>query len=344
MVLEPVVAETFTDVVDELLLQSHASFPNFLVRHLVDVFPERLVALILDIAFTEVLLVEVFPLASTPRRVVHTVGNISHVTFFWIHIVNLSVFVVGENLVVAVRFSREVTRPDFLEHELRHLTVQPAYAVDFLTSLAKEGRHTEAFALIVGVLTTKTHEVVPTDAKTARELTEIFAAKSFIEIVVTSRHRSVYGVERASTNEFECFVEVETTFHEVCETLEVSKCSVTFVAVINVFFDAELLEGEDTTDTEEIFLLHTVFPVTTIESVSDLTVELRVHLVVSVEQIERHTTHINTPNECMNGESRERHVYHHLVAVSVEHTFDRHTVEVLCFIVSNLLTVHRERL
>ena len=213
-----------------------------------------------------------------------------------------------------------------------------------MTSLAKEGGHAETLTLIVGVLTTKTHEVVPADAKTARELTEVFAAKCFIEIVVTSRHRSVHGVERASTNEFESFVEVETTFHEVCETLEVGKCSVTFVAVINVFFDAELLEGEDTTDTEEIFLFHTVFPVTTIESVSDLTVELRVHLIVSVEQIERHTTHIDAPNECMNGESRERHVYHHLVAIGIEHAFNRHTVEVLCFIVSNLLTVHRERL
>ena len=195
MVFEPVVAETFTDVVDELLLQSHTSFPNFLVRHLVDVFPERLVALILDVAFTEVLLVEVFPLASTPRRVVHTVGDISHVTFFRIHVVNLSVFVVSENLVFAVRFSREVTGPDILEHELRHLTMQPAYAIDFLTSLAEEGGHAETFALVVGILATKTHEVVPADAKAARELTKILTTESFIEVVVSSRHGSVHGVE-----------------------------------------------------------------------------------------------------------------------------------------------------
>ena len=118
MVLEPVVAETFTDVVDELLLQSHTSFPNFLVRHLVDVFPERLVALILDVAFTEVLLVEVFPLASTPRRVVNTIGDIAHMAFIGIHIVNFRILIVSENLVVAVAFSREIARPDFLEHEL----------------------------------------------------------------------------------------------------------------------------------------------------------------------------------------------------------------------------------
>ena len=118
----------------------------------------------------------------------------------------------------------------------------------------------------------------------------------------------------------------------------------TFVAVIYVFFDAELLEGEDTADTEEVLLLHAVFPVTTVESVSDLTVELRVHLVVSVEKIKGHTTYVDTPDEGMNSEGGEGHVYNNLVAVSVEHTFDGHTVEILCFVVGNLLTIHREGL
>ena len=195
MVLEPVVAEAFTDVVDELLLQSHTSFPNFLVRHLVDVFPKRLVALILDEGLAEILLVEVFPLASTPRGIVHTISDIAHVAFLGIHIVNFCILIVRENLVVAVRLSREVARPDFLEHELRNLTVQPAYAVDLLTSLAEEGRHAETFAFVVGILATETHEVIPADAEATRELSEIFATERFVEVVVTSRHGSVHGVE-----------------------------------------------------------------------------------------------------------------------------------------------------
>ena len=73
--------------------------------------------------------------------------------------------------------------------------MQPAYAIDFLTSLAEEGGHAETFALVVGILATKTHEVVPAAAKAARELTKILTTESFVEIVVSSRHGSVHCVE-----------------------------------------------------------------------------------------------------------------------------------------------------
>ena len=77
---------------------------------------------------------------------------------------------------------------------------------------------------------------------------------------------------------------------------------------------------------------------------SDLTIELRVHLIVSVEKIERDTTYIDTPDEGMNCEGREGNIYDYLIAVGIEHALDGHAVEILSFVVGNLLTIHREGL
>ena len=48
----------------------------------------------------------------------------------------------------------------------------------------------------------------------------------------------------------------------------------TFIAVIDILLDTHLLQCEHTTDTEQNLLLQTVLPVTTVERVSDRTVEL----------------------------------------------------------------------
>ena len=56
-----------------------------------------------------------------------------------------------------------------------------------------------------------------------------------------------------------------------------------FVAVIDIFLDAQLLQRQNTTDTEQDFLLQAVFPVTAIQLVSDGTVELAVHFIVSIK-------------------------------------------------------------
>ena len=72
------------------------------------------------------------------------------------------------------------------------------------------------------------------------------------------------------------------------QTLQVEQGCVAFVAVIDLRVDAELVEHEHTTDTEQVFLLDTVFPVTAVELVGDLTVKFRVHIEVCIHQIELH--------------------------------------------------------
>ena len=175
----------------------------------------------------------------------HAIGDITYVAFVGIHVIYFLVLVVSEDLVLTIGFGGEVTGPNTLEHALRDLTMQPADAVHFLTSLAKEGGHAEALALVFGVLTTESHEIVPANAEFAGILTEIFSAKAFVEVVVAGGNGSVDGIERAGAHQFERFVEVETAFHEVGKALQVSQRGMSFVAVVNVLRDAEFFSGRE---------------------------------------------------------------------------------------------------
>ena len=76
----------------------------------------------------------------------------------------------------------------------------------------------------------------------------------------------------------------------------------------------------------------------------DALVELRVHLVVGVEQIEFHTTDIDTPDVGMHIIVEVRHIDHQRIAILVELALHRQATEVLGFVVGHLLSVHRQTL
>ena len=152
------------------------------------------------------------------------------------------------------------------------------------------------------------------------------------------------GVERACTHQFKSFVKIQSAFNVVNQTLHVAQGGMTFIEVVNVFRDAQLLQSQNTADTEQIFLLQTVFPISAIEGVGDVAVVLRVEVVVCVEQIEADAAHVGTPNGCMNLIVWEGHINDDLVAIFIEHTLNWQTVEILGIVVGNLLAVHRERL
>ena len=56
--------------------------------------------------------------------------------------------------------------------------------------------------------------------------------------------------------------------------------------MIYVFLDAQFLQSKNTADTKQNFLFQTVLPVTAIKLVSDGTVELAVHFIIRIKQIE----------------------------------------------------------
>ena len=118
----------------------------------------------------------------------------------------------------------------------------------------------------------------------------------------------------------------------------------TFIAVIDILLDTQFLQSKNTTDTEQNLLLQTVLPVTTIERVSDRTVELRVHIVVCIEQVKLNTPNVHTPYKCVYHIVAVRYINNNLIAILIELTLNRKRVEILCIVLSNLLAVHRKTL
>ena len=118
----------------------------------------------------------------------------------------------------------------------------------------------------------------------------------------------------------------------------------TLVAVVDVLLDTEFLQQQHTTNTEQDLLLQAVLPVAAVEGVRDGLVELRVELVVGVEQIKLHTAHVDTPHVCVNIIVCVRHIDDERIAVLIELALNGQGVEVLRLVVGNLLAVHREAL
>ena len=269
----------------------------------------------------EVLGIDLTPLSSCPCREVYAIGDVANVVLLGI-----------------------VACPDVGKHLLADPAVKFRYTVDLLAGVAGKGRHAELLALIVGIGTTHTDELVPADTQLLRIAAHILAEETFIEVVVASRNRGVDSVKTRSTHQLQCLVEIQALINIVTQTLQVAECGVALVTMVDVLLDAELLQEQHTADTEQDFLLQAVFPVTAVEAVSDGLVEVGVHLVVGVKQIELHTADIDTPNISVNHIISIRNINHQRIAFLVDFTNNGKAVEVLRLIVGNLLTVHREAL
>ena len=126
----------------------------------------------------------------------------------------------------------------------------------------------------------------------------------------------------------------------VDKTLEVAESCMTLVAMVDVLLDAELLKCEYTTDAKENLLLQAVLVVATIEGVCDWAVELRVHLIVGIEQVELDTAYVHYPYISVNLIVHVRNINYQWLAVLVENALYWERVEVLCVVLGNLLTVH----
>ena len=300
LILQPSLLELHLDIFEELSLQSLTGSPDFLIGAIVDAMPDLLVRLVVQEVLVEVLVIYTQPLSSSPCGEVNTIGNVTYVVFLGI-----------------------VALPDRCEHLLRHLTMEPADAIDLLTGVAGEGRHTEFLALVVGVGTTHTDELIPSDAELGRIAAHVLAEETFVKVVVTGRNRSMNGIETTGANQLKSLVERQTILLDVvAQTLQVAECGVTLVAMIDVFLDAELLQQQHTTDTQQNLLFQTVLPVTTIERVCDGLVEVGVHFIVGIEQVQLHTTDVHTPYVSVNHIIGVRNVNNQRIAVLVHLTLD----------------------
>ena len=244
LVLQPRHLVFVLDILNQLVLQSLADIPDFFVRHTLDSFPILLIRLVGVEVLVETLVEEFLPFGRSPCRHVNTVRNVTHVQFF-----------------------REITLPNRSEHHLRYLAMQPANAVGFLACIQSESTHTELLVR-TRVLATHVDELLPTDTQLARELAHIATEQTFVEVVVSGRNRRMNRIERRSADNFQCLIESQTFLLDIInQTLRVDQGSMPLVAVINLLADTQLVQHHDTADTQEILLLHAVFPVATVELV-----------------------------------------------------------------------------
>ena len=115
--------------------------------------------------------------------------------------------------------------------------------------------------------------------------------------------------------------------------------------MINILLNTQLVQQQDTTDTQQILLLDTVLPIATIKLVGDATIPFRVLVEVGIEQVKLNSTNVYLPYASINNQIIVvRHFEHHVGTISILHLLDRELVEVLSLVVSLLAAIGRKGL
>ena len=96
--------------------------------------------------------------------------------------------------------------------------------------------------MVIGVCTTHADELIPGDTQFGRIAAHILTEEPLVEIVMSGRHRGMNGIKRRSTYELHSLVEGQSLLDIIAQALQVTERSMTLVAVINVFLDAEFLQ------------------------------------------------------------------------------------------------------
>ncbi|MPN32602.1 hypothetical protein SDC9_180082 [bioreactor metagenome] len=114
------------------------------------------------------------------------------------------------------------------------------------------------------------------------------------------------------------------------------------ITMIYVFLNAQRFQGEYTSDTQQDFLFQTVLPIAAIQLMSDRAVELAIHFIVRIEQIQGYAPHIYFPHISMYYIIDIGNIYHKRLSVRIIHPFQRKRTKILCFVISNLLSVNSQ--
>ena len=169
---------------------------------------------------------------------------------------------------------------------------------------------------------------------------EVLTQDILCEVVVPSGDGRMYRVDRRGTYQLQSFFEGKAfALYVVDQALSVHEGSVPFVHMVDILRDAELLQQEDTTDTEQEFLLQTILPVTSIELVGDGAIPFAILSNICIEEVEADTSDVDLPHVAGDDVCSVRHFEdHRRLAVGFEDLFDGELREVLSFVGSFLLT------
>ena len=92
--------------------------------------------------------------------------------------------------------------------------------------------------MVLRIGTTEADELIPRNAEADRETAHILAEERLIEVVVAGRNRSMDRIKRRGTHQFKGLIECQTALHIIHKTLHVAECSVSFIAMVDIFLNA----------------------------------------------------------------------------------------------------------
>ena len=311
------IGDLLLDSIYEILLENLPDIPYLTVAELVNAAEAGLV-IVMGLEFrSEHLGMESFPLLCRPGRIVYAVGDIAY-----------------------VKFLRKIARIHIRKDILAHLSVKHGHTVHVLGDVCGEYAHRELLVHIISVDLAQAHKGLPAYAQTLRIVADILAEHSFVEGVMSRRHRCMGGEEGGSPDHLEGLPEVEAVILYVfTESLESGECGVALIAVIYLRIESESPEGAHTAHAEEQFLLEPVLPVSAVELVGYLPVILAVGLEVSVEEIEVGTSDSHFPYACDHLSSGEVDCGGEPVALRITCRLGRNLEEILSLISGLLLTL-----
>ena len=321
LISQPSVHKVTFYVIDKFFFQVHTQRPNIFVADVVNLFPDFGIGLILIKSAVEILFVNPFHRRRCPRWQVNSVGNVSN-----------------------VQFLRKISFPNGLKHFLRNQPVQFTYSVGFLSRVESKNAHRE-FLVRTRFIASHIHKLLPRNTHFSYNRLHVLADKRFVEIIVPCRNRSVHGIKSGCTNNLQRFVKRQFFFRNVIQqALSADKSSVPFVHVVHIFLDAQLFQQQHSAHTQQIFLLHAVFPVAAVKLAGNGAVVFAVVLQIGIHQIQIYASYRHFPYIRVNGSVVKRHFQNHRFVVFVHHLSNGQAAEVLRFVVGNLLPVHRKGL
>ena len=232
------------------------------------------------------------PLGSSPCRIVDSVGDIAD-----------------------EQFLGKVTRIHPAEDILAHLAMQPGNSIDILGEAGCKETHAELLMLVGSVRFAQSHHGLPVDLESLGIVADVFPEQSFVEGVMAGGNGRVGSEQGRSLYHLDCFSEIKVVLlDQFPQPLETGKCSMSFVAMIDLRIYSEVPESPYSTYTQKEFLLQAILPVTTVKMVGYLAVFWNVGLIVGVKKVQVSTSHGNFPDPGCNVSSREGHAGSHPVA------------------------------
>lgn len=197
---------------------------------------------------------------------------------------------------------RRVTGVETGEHLTGDITVELGYAVGVLGGTQTHVCHVEAIRVF---LTAQLKRLVQGDtwAQTLlfrKPITKVTAHHGHIETVDSCRNRSVGGEDIGGANLFKGCGIISACSNALADTLKGEEACMSLIQVGDARGgDAtgctEGVDGADTTDTQDDFLLDAVFRVATIETVGNRTHVLRIVFNVCVQENQRDTSDLGHP-------------------------------------------------